>query len=289
MKKIKNFSRLNDYFFKNLMGKPERKFLALDFLNSTIMAEEDKHFVDLIFLNTENTPDKIDGKLSRLDIQAQTNDGTFWDIEVQVSREDFMPERSLFYLSRIYGAQLKSGEQYPVLKRTIGVNLLNFTLNQLNGLPSWHNSCCFCIPHTDIIVTRHLEMHFLELPKLKISDVKKIKKSEQWGAYFSGKYSDEELEVLSMNNPAIKQALDYEAFFNSNDEMRRKYLAREEAILDEKLRNGYSHQKGKLEGKQEEKIQNVINGLKEGIDINIIAKITKLSTEEIEQIKAKYL
>ena len=132
-------------------------------------------------------------------------------------------------------------------------------------------------------------MHFLELPKLKISDVKKIKKSEQWGAYFSGKYSDEELEVLSMNNPAIKQALDYEAFFNSNDEMRRKYLAREEAILDEKLRNGYSHQKGKLEGKQKEKIQNVINGLKEGIDINIIAKITKLSTEEIEQIKAKYL
>ena len=92
-----------------------------------------------------------------------------------------------------------------------------------------------------------------------------------------------------MNNPAIKQALDYEAFFNSNGEMRRKYLARKEAILDEKLRNGYSHQKGKLEGKQEEKIQNVINGLKEGIDINIIAKITKLSTEEIEQIKAKYL
>lgn len=82
MNKIKNFSRLNDYFFKNLMGRDERKGLALDFLNSIVELEDNKYFVDLKFLNTKKTPDKIDGKLSRLDIQAQTDDGTFWDIEV---------------------------------------------------------------------------------------------------------------------------------------------------------------------------------------------------------------
>lgn len=172
MNKIKNFSRLNDYFFKNLMGKDERKGLALDFLNSIVELEDNKYFVDLKFLNTEKTPDKIDGKLSRLDIQAQTDDGTFWDIEVQVSREDYMPERSLFYLSRIYGNQLNSGEKYPVLKRTIGINLLNFNLDQLKTLSSWHNYCCFCVPNTNVVVTCHLEMHFLELPKIKISDIK---------------------------------------------------------------------------------------------------------------------
>lgn len=181
MNKIKNFSRLNDYFFKNLMGKDERKGLALDFLNSIVELEDNKYFVDLKFLNTEKTPDKIDGKLSRLDIQAQTDDGTFWDIEVQVSREDYMPERSLFYLSRIYGNQLNSGEKYPVLKRTIGINLLNFNLDQLKTLSSWHNYCCFCVPNTNVVVTCHLEMHFLELPKIKISDIKKLKKAEQWG------------------------------------------------------------------------------------------------------------
>lgn len=47
-----------------------------------------------------------------------------------------MPERSLFYLSRIYGNQLNAGEKYPVLKRTIGINLLNFNLDQLKTLPS---------------------------------------------------------------------------------------------------------------------------------------------------------
>ena len=34
-----------------------------------------------------------------------------------------------------------------------------------------------------------------------------------------------------MNNPVIKQALDYEAYFNSNDELRQEYLAREKYSL----------------------------------------------------------
>lgn len=284
MNKIKNFSRLNDYFFKNLMGKDERKGLALDFLNSIVELEDNKYFVDLKFLNTEKTPDKIDGKLSRLDIQAQTDDGTFWDIEVQVSREDYMPERSLFYLSRIYGNQLNSGEKYPVLKKTIGINLLNFNLDQLKTLSSWHNYCCFCVPNTNVVVTCHLEMHFLELPKIKISDIKKLKKAEQWGAYFSGKYTDKDMEVLAMNNPVIKQALDYEAYFNSNDELRKEYLAREEAILDERIRHGYSHQRGVQEGIQKEKLQNIINFLKLGVDIETIAKGVNLSIDEIKKI-----
>ena len=155
------------------------------------------------------------------------------------------------------------------------------------------DDCCFCVPNTNVIVTRHLEMHFLELPKVKISDIKKLKKSEQWGAYFSGKYSEKDLEELAMNNPVIKQALDYEAYFNSNDELRQEYLAREEAILDEKIRNGYSHQRGRQEGIQEglkkgiqkgiqsERKVIAINLLKVNMAIDFISKTTGLNEQEI--------
>ena len=136
-------------------------------------------------------------------------------------------------------------------------------------------------------------MHFLELPKVKISDIKKLKKSEQWGAYFSGKYSEKDLEELAMNNPAIKQALDYEAYFNSNDELRQEYLAREEAILDEKIRNGYSHQRGRQEGIQEgiqkgiqsERKVIAINLLKANMAIDFIAQSTGLSKQEIVRLQ----
>ena len=149
------------------------------------------------------------------------------------------------------------------------------------------------MPNTNVIVTCHLEMHFIELPKVKISDIKKLKKSEQWGAYFSGKYSEKDLEELAMNNPVIKQALDYEAYFNSNDELRKEYLAREEAILDEKIRNGYSHQRGRQEGIQEgiqkgiqsERKVIAINLLKANMAIDFIAQSTGLSKQEIIRLQ----
>ena len=54
---------------------------------------------------------------------------------------------------------------------------------------------------------------FLELPKLKYSDIKKVKRLEAWGAYFSGRCSEEELEVLLMNEPLLQKAVSFEKLF----------------------------------------------------------------------------
>ena len=88
-----------------------------------------------------------------------------------------------------------------------------------------------------------------------------------------------------MNNPVIKQALDYEAYFNSNDELRREYLAREEALLDEKIRHGYSHQRGIQEGIQSERKTIAINLLKANMSIDFISQNTGLSEQEILLLK----
>ena len=289
MTKIKNFTRLNDYYFKKLMGIEEHKPLLLDFLNTTVFVDRKNKIVDLSLDNTEVPPNLINGKLSRLDIKATAEDGRILDIEIQVARENYMPERSVFYLSRLYGEQLTSGDDYPSLKQAIGVNLLNFSLPQLKTLPSWHNYACFCVPDTAVILSKCMELHFLELDKLKFSDVKKIKKSEIWGAYFSGKCSDKDLEVLSMENPLLKKALDYENYFNGNEALRKGYIAREEAILDEKLRAGHNFTLGKKEGIQigiqQANIQNAINFLRLGIDVEKVAEGTNLSIEKVKELQ----
>ena len=88
-----------------------------------------------------------------------------------------------------------------------------------------------------------------------------------------------------MINPSLKEVVSYEKYFNSNDELRRQYQKREDAILDEKFRTYAAMQKGK----QEEKIQNAINFLKLGIDIETVAKGVNLSVDEVEKIKQQYL
>ncbi len=68
---------------------------------------------------------------------------------------------------------------------------------------------------------------------------------------------------------------------NEAEKLRREYLAREEAILDERIRRGYSFKQGKQEGKKDD----IINGLKEGFSVDVLSRITKISTKEIEAIK----
>lgn len=88
-----------------------------------------------------------------------------------------------------------------------------------------------------------------------------------------------------MSELAIKKALEYQAYFMHDAKLRHKYELQEKAIRD--YNSGMLA--AKEEGIQEEKIQNAINFLKLGIDIETVAKGVNLSVEEIEKIKQQYL
>lgn len=111
--------------------------------------------------------------------------------------------------------------------------------------------------------------------------MRKIKTSESWLAYFSGKYSKKELEEITMNTPAIKEAMEFEDTFLQDKIERRAYEQREKAIRDYySYINAY-----KEEGIEENKLENATNLLKLDVDINIIAKGTGLAIEKIKELQ----
>ena len=120
--------RLNDFFFKNLMGDEKRSNLTLRFLNLILNRTEENAFKSIQFLKTEQDPLTKDGKLSILDVKASVDDKTFVNIELQVSRQNYIIKRSMFYLSRIFSEQAVVGQDYDELKPVIGINLLDFKL-----------------------------------------------------------------------------------------------------------------------------------------------------------------
>ena len=75
--------------------------------------------------------------------------------------------------------------------------------------------------------------------------------------------------------------------------MYREYQQREDAIREEITkfnrvkREGIAEgiEKGKAEGKAEEKIQNAINALKEGLNVELVARITNLSIEKVNRLR----
>ena len=129
--------------------------------------------------------------------------------------------------------------------------------------------------------------------------MRKIRASEVWIAYFSGKYNKEELEEIAMTTPVIKEAVEFEDTFLQNKIERRAYEQREKAIRDyysymsafkeEGLQQGIQQgiQQGLQKGRQEEKIKNAINFLKLGVDVETVARGVNLSINEVEQLKTK--
>ena len=313
-------NRMNDFYFKYLLGSEQRKHLTIQFLNDVLYENEETQIEDVVFLDKDQDPDFEHEKLSKLDILAQTNRGTQIDIEVQVLKHSYLSERFLYYWAGLYGSQLKEKEQYTQLKPTISIILLDF-----DYLPetAWHNIYHICNDISKQRLTDHFAMHFIEIKKFTYRDIKKLTKLGTWAAYFSN-CDEKEMEVLTMSNTVMKDVAKAENAFTSDETMRYKYMLREKAIrdyysgLDDAKQEGIAigekrgeergrklgiaegkelgiaqgreqglaqgREQGLAQGAQQEKIANILGMLREGIDISVIAKITSCSVTEIQQI-----
>ena len=296
MTQIQDINRLNDVFFKSLLGDIKHKNLTLNFINSILDRDEQNQFVDLKLLDKEVLPPVKDVKVPIVDILAVVNDGTYVNIELQVAKQLFYIKRSLYYWSRLYGYQLKSGEHYRKPTQTITINLLNFDL-----LPytEYHNSYHLTNDRNKDRLTDEMEIHYIELKKFKFSDYKDLKKkqADSWIAYFSPRCTNEQREVIAMENPIIKDALNFESAFSQDTKQWRKYELEEKALKDYNSTLADSReegihvgiQKGIQIGEQKGRAEGIQitakNMLKLGVSTAIVSQATGLSIEQIEDLK----
>ena len=281
MEKIK-VNMLNDVFFKSLLCDDRHKELTLNFLNSILNRTGDEAFYDIEFLDKEIDPIIEAGKVSILDIRAKMND-TYVNVEVQIAKPVDMKKRAMFYWSKLYSYQIGKGEDYSLLKDVISINLLNFILFKEHK--RCHSSCHITDDFDKNTVIKDFEMHFIELPKFKISYIKRLKKSEKWFALFSNRCTDEELEEIAMSEPSIKKALEYQNYFMHDEKLRYKYELQEKAIRDYNSSMRASKQEGIQEGIQSERKTIAINLLKANMSIDFISQNTGLSEQEILLLK----
>ena len=305
-------NRMNDFYFKYLLGSEQRKHLTIQFLNAVLYENEEMQITDVFFLDKDQDPHFEHEKLSKLDILAQTNTGMQIDIEVQVLKHAYLSERFLYYWAGLYGSQLKEKEQYTQLKPTVSIILLDF-----DYLPetAWHNLYHICNDVSKQRLTDHFAMHFIEIKKFTYSDIKKLTKLGTWAAYFSN-CDEKEMEVLAMNNTVMKDVEKAEHAFTSDEAMRYQYMLREKAIrdyysgLDEAKQEGIAigekrgeerghklgiaegkelglaqgREQGLAQGREQEKTANIRGMLREGLDVALIAKIMSCSVAEIQHI-----
>ena len=264
----------NDLVFKKIFGDEKNKDLLISLLNS-ILKEEVK---DVTLVNTELMPEYYNSKKGILDVRAITDKGVQIDIEIQVLRITHMPERSLFYWSRMYIEQIASGEDYSKLNKAIAINILDYNCI---GNTKYHNSFHVMEDEEHFLLTDVLEIHFVELNKER--DEYNNSKLAQWIEFLKAD-SEEVLKKMAETNSDIKKAFDILMTMSQDKETRALYLSREMALRDELSRIAEGRAAGKEEGREEKAIE-IARNLLDVLDDETIALKTGLTVERIATLR----
>jgi len=275
---IKKLKAKNDFVFQRIFGRQENKDILISLLNAILTTDDDKKITDIEILNnTKLEKDLLTDKEGILDVRAKTAEGAQINIEVQLINQYNMEKRTLFYWSKMFTEQLNPGEDFKELKKTITINILDF--NYIN-IEKHHT--IFHLredQEKEYILTDALEIHFIELPKFRKIKPDINKSLDRW-LLFLDNTTEEVLEMIKEQDPAIQKADKLLEYLSSNEEMIRLYELREKAIHDEITRMNGAREEGRKEGK----LEDAKEMLKEGISIERIAKITKLPVEEIKKL-----
>jgi predicted transposase/invertase (TIGR01784 family) len=182
-------------------------------------------------------------KAIRLDVVATTELGHVYQIEVQVADQIFIDQRSLYYWAALYHRQLQQGKLFNELKPTISISILGFEWFKKDD--RYHHVFHLRDDETGAKLNEDLELHYLELPKLKNLKRGPQNSLEEWLVYLSD-IQGEGLEAIVMSNPMIGKALSIEEQFKANAQERRLYDMREKAIFSGATNLAAANAEGKV-------------------------------------------
>lgn len=113
----------NDFFFKVFL---ERNETALRGLLCALLSMKPEEIISVTVTNPIKPGKSVDDKDMLLDVRVLLNSLEIINLEMQVNNLGNWPERSLSYLCRMFD-QLKEGENYKTVKKTIHISITDFT------------------------------------------------------------------------------------------------------------------------------------------------------------------
>ena len=286
-----------DFAFKEIMMDEKARigFLA------AVLKIPPKEIKETWILNTALRKEHEDDKQGILDVRLLLNSDQEVDIEIQLSELRVWADRSLFYLSKMFTEQIRPGESYRVLKKCVGISILDFVLfkdvAQKGGEPQGDAGfySCFHIREDSrhFIYTDKMEFHVIELPKLPQEVREGCSDIELWARFINAE-KKEVFDMLAKNDPYIGSAYQRLQLISQDRQMRMEYETREKAIRDYNEGMLEAEERGEERGRKEgisigeergrkaESLSIARKLVGMGFPTEEIVKITLLSEKEIE-------
>ena len=277
-------------YFQSLFNKDNQKITKAF---AEAMLDEKIHHMT-INEDKELLSDTLDKKTGILDLQIDVNNTEKVDVEVQLVERSNLPERLLFYFSKLYLKGIGKGEDYRIAKRVVLIAIIDYNLKiEIEDKKMETIWQIVEKNHPKTILTNKFEIHILELEKVK-EEYKKNKenKKAQWLLFLDDPETKEVKEIMEKNED-VKEAVIEVRKLSQDEQLQREAELREKAIMDEKaiyqagLDNGKEEGEklGRKKGRVETMKEVAKKLLKQNMNIENVAEITGLTIEEIEKLR----
>ena len=287
-----------DLTFKKVFG--EHPDLVISFLNALLPFDgEDEEITWVEYLNPELVPRNPLGKDTIVDVRCRDRRGRQFIVEMQMMWTSAYKQRVLFNASKAYVSQLDKGGDYDLLQPVYSLNLVNDTFS--DSAEYYHDYRIVEVAETKEVI-EGLRFIFIELPKFTPKSYCDKKMQVLWLRYLT-EINEKTREVPGelLENPEISKAvtqleesafseaqlLGYDRFWDMVSTAKMQISSSRREAMEKGLAEGRAEGRaeglaeGRAEGQHEERIKNARNLKQLGVSVEIIAKATGLTADEI--------
>ena len=279
-KKIRRYPPKMDIIFQAIFGEVGSENITKDFLEKILKRKIEKISLDK---NPILRRDLKDEKLGVLDIVTELDGKEKCNIEMQLIDKNNIIERMLYYWSKMYTKQIKAGDDYNKLEKTIVILIADFNIKGLEEV-EYHSTWKIIETNSvkKLILTDKFELDIIELSKIKGRENEKDQLLD-WLVFLENPESERVTRKME-ENKNLKEAVEKLDRISEDEKMQRIIELREKAIRDEHAIYAKGVDDGLEKGAREKQIEIAKKLLKAKVEMEVIIETTGLTKEEIEKL-----
>lgn len=284
-----------DWAIKRLL-RHKTNFVVLEGFLSSLLGEK---ITICSILESEGNKEEVTDKFNRVDLLAENHQGELIIVEVQNNREVDYFLRMLYGVSKAVTEYISEGDLYEKIRKVYSVNIVYFDLGQGTDYV-YHGRTEFRGIHdndvlklskqqTEKFIRQEAGDLFPEYYVLRVNefDKKAVTPLDEWIAFLkTGEIGDD------AQAPGLAEARERLKFSSLDKSERTAYLRNIEdlrvqrSVVDTAIYEGREEgrQEGMIEGEKKKQREIAQNMKRLGLFPDTIAKVTGLTSEEIERL-----
>ena len=281
--KAKYINPYTDFGFKKIFGEEASKPLWIDFLNALL--PQQNQIIALSFKNTEQLGQTEADRKAIYDIYCENENGEKFIVELQKAKQNYFKERTIYYSTFPIREQAEKGEWNYNLKAVYCVGILDFTFGDYENEPEKSE-----VVHTIKLKNQNgkifyekLTYIYLEMPNFKQTEAELSTRLDKW-LYFIKHLEDFQTIPSIFKDKVFIQAFEKAELAKLDQAELDSYENSLKTYRDLKGVIDTAFDKGKIEGKIEEKMEVAKSAKQMGFSTADIIKLTGFSESEINKL-----